>query len=60
MNVCIKMESEDELKEINIRNLSCYYFDDIIKNIDINFSEICFSLWHFIQVQNHCALGLIK
>ena len=54
------MESEDELKEIDIRNLSCYYFDDIIKNIDINFSEIYFSLWHFIQVQNHCALGLMK
>ena len=40
MNVCIKMESEDELKEIDIRNFSCHYFDDIIKNIDINFREI--------------------
>ena len=34
------MESKDELKEIDIENRSCYYFDDIIKNIDINFSNI--------------------
>ena len=25
------MESNDELKEINLKNGTCYYFDDIIK-----------------------------
>ena len=25
------MESKDELKEIDIKNCMCYYFDDIIK-----------------------------
>ena len=34
------MKSKDELKEINIKNRACYYFDDIIKDIDINFREI--------------------
>ena len=34
------MESKDELKEIDIKNLMCYYFDDIIKNVDIYFSNI--------------------
>ena len=29
------MESKDELKEIDIKNSTCYYFDDIIKNVDI-------------------------
>ena len=31
----MKMESKDELKEIDIKNSTCYYFDDIIKNVDI-------------------------
>ena len=26
------MESKDELKEIDIKNCACYYFDDIIKD----------------------------
>ena len=38
------MESKDELKEINIKNRTCYYFDDIIRasdrDTDINFSGI--------------------
>ena len=33
------MENKDELKEINIKNRACYYFDDIIKDTDINFSN---------------------
>ena len=36
----MKMESKDELKEIDIKNCPCFYFDDIIKDIDINFSNI--------------------
>ena len=34
------MQSKEELKEIEIKNFVCYYFDDIIKDIDINFSDI--------------------
>ena len=34
------MESNDELKEINIKNHKCYYFDDIIKIEDFNLSNI--------------------
>ena len=34
------MESKDKLKEIDIKNRACYYFDDIINGIDINFSDI--------------------
>ena len=34
------MESKDELKETDIRNSTCYDFDDIIKDIDIDFSII--------------------
>ena len=34
------MESKDELKEINIKNRTCYYFDDIARVIDTDFSDI--------------------
>ena len=34
------MESKDELKEIDIRNCTCYYFDDIIRDIDIYLDNI--------------------
>ena len=32
------MDSNDELKEIDIKNRTCYYFDDIIKfeNFDLD------------------------
>ena len=36
------MENKNEFKKIDIediRNCSCYYFDDIIKAIDINFND---------------------
>ena len=29
------MESKDEIKELDIKNRTCYYFDDIIENKDI-------------------------
>ena len=32
------MESKNELEEIDIKNHMYYYFDDIIRDIDINFS----------------------
>ena len=28
------MKNKDELKEIDIKKHTCYYFDDIIKDID--------------------------
>ena len=34
------MESKNELKEIDIKNCTCYYFDDIIMGIDIYYSDI--------------------
>ena len=34
------MESNDELKEIDIKNLTCYYFDDIIKTEDFGLDSI--------------------
>ena len=34
------MESKDELKEIDIKNCTSYYFDDIIKNRDIYLVDI--------------------
>ena len=34
-----KMES-NELKEIDIKNSTCYYFDDIIKIEDFDFDNI--------------------
>ena len=34
------MESNDKLKEINIKNNACYYFDDIIKFGDFDLHNI--------------------
>ena len=34
------MKSNDELKDIDIKNHTCYYFCDIIKVVDINFSHV--------------------
>ena len=34
------MEIKDELKEIDVKNHTCYYFDGIIKDVDIYFSDI--------------------
>ena len=34
------MESNDELKEIDIKNRTRYYFDDIMKVEDIDFDNI--------------------
>ena len=34
------MDSNDELKETVIKNCTCYYFDDIMRVIDIDFSDI--------------------
>ena len=34
------MESKDELKKSNIKNRRCYFFDDTMRVIDIDFSDI--------------------
>ena len=34
------MDSKDELKEISIKNRTCYYFDDIIKVEDFDLDNI--------------------
>ena len=34
------MESKDELKEIDIKNCTCYYFDDIMRVRDVDFDNI--------------------
>ena len=34
------MESNDELKKIDIKNRTCYYFDEIIKSEDLNIDNI--------------------
>ena len=34
------MEKKDELKEFDIKNLTCYFSDDIIRDIDIDFDGI--------------------
>ena len=34
------MESKNKLKEIDIKNCTCHYFDDITKDLDIDFNNI--------------------
>ena len=34
------MESKNKLKEIDIKNRTCYYFDDIMRVIDVDFNNI--------------------
>ena len=36
----MKMENNDKSKEINIKNRTCHYFDDIIKFKDFDFDNI--------------------
>ena len=63
------MKSRDELKEVDIKNHACYYFDDIIRDFDINFDDISLDdfIRHFMTfhtkprwVQNHYVLGSIR
>ena len=66
------MKSKNELKEIDIKNRVCYYFDDINNGTKIDFSNILLDknhmkIFQFIefriklqQVQNHRVLGSIK
>ena len=49
------MKSENELKETDIKNRVCYYFDDIINGTKINFSNILLNkkLYENISVLKH-------
>ena len=48
------MENKDKLKEIDIKNRTCWYFGDIIKDVDIYFSDILLDeeLYENISVYN--------
>ena len=66
------MKSKDKLKEINIKSLTCYYFDDMITSrdsysVDILLDEKYMKIFQFMiihaklqQVQNNCVLCSIK
>ena len=66
------MESNDKLKEINIKNRMCYHFDDIIKLEDFDLDNILIDgkSYEIILVYNNsyktliganlCVLGLMK
>ena len=41
------MESKEKLKEIDIKHRACYYFDDIINAIDINFDNVLLNEKYF-------------
>ena len=55
------MESNDELKDIDIKNCTCYCFNDMMRVIYFDFDNISS---HFIQnfywCKNHCGLDLVK
>ena len=66
------MKSKNELKEIDIKNCVCFYFNDIINGTKTTFSNILINKksyenisvynisYKVQQVQNHFVLGSIK
>ena len=48
------MNVKNLLKEINIKNRACYYFDDIINGTKINFSNVLLdkNLYENISIYN--------
>ena len=60
INKCIiNMDSNNELKEIHIKNRTCYYFDDIIKIEDFNLDNILVWKYENILVYNISCKNLI-
>ena len=53
------MDSRDKLKEIDIKNRTCYYFDDIIKIEDFNLDNILVWKYENILVYNISCKNLI-
>ena len=63
------MENKDKLKQVDIKNCTCYYFDDIFKDNMVLFyyMKSYMKIFHFMTfhvklqwVQNHCVLVSIK
>ena len=46
------MKSKDKLKEIDIKNRTCYHFDDIMRVSDIDFNDILFDKKLYKKIQN--------
>ena len=44
------MEKSNELKEVGIKNIPCYYFDDIIKIEDFDFNNIILSFDYVLTI----------
>ena len=67
-----KIKGKNELKEIDMKNCLCYYFDNTINGTKIKFSNILLEknykkIFQFItfriklqHLQNHCVLASIK
>ena len=55
------MESKNELKEIDIKNSTCYYFDDVTKTEDFHINNILIDekLYENILVYNISYKSLI-
>ena len=49
----INMGIKDELREIDIKNPTCYYFDDVKRVRDIDFSDSLLEK-NFIQIFHWC------
>ena len=47
------MGIKDELREIDIKNPTCYYFDDVKRGRDIDFSDVLLEE-NFIQIFHWC------
>ena len=62
-----RMESKSEFKKINMKNRTCYYFNDIMRVIGIDFNNILFNkklyknlLIYNILYKTFILFGLIK
>ena len=52
------MKGKDELKEIDIKNCACYYFDDIMRVRDIDFSNILLDEKSYKTQENILIYGI--
>ena len=46
------MESNNELKEIDIKNRTCYYFNGIIKIEDFDFDKVLSDYYYYLVMKN--------
>ena len=51
------METKDDLKEIDVKNRSCYYFDDIIAIRDIEFGHDKTSYKRFYKINGYIKVS---